>query len=197
MGTQRPPKLKVWSLSLGCPKNRVDSERLLGSLGIGVEHVEHMGRARLVFINTCGFIEPAVRESVQRVLDAVERIGRCKKRPLLAVGGCLVGRYGARTLAEELPEVDLWLPTDALARWPQMLARALGLPPPDPGGACCPPARPMHGSRWAKAVATSVPFAPFLPSVASLPRCLRSTWWPRPEPCWIRACASWLWWPRI
>lgn len=134
MGTQRPPKLKVWSLSLGCPKNRVDSERLLGSLGIGVEHVEHMGRARLVFINTCGFIEPAVRESVQRVLDAVERIGRCKKRPLLAVGGCLVGRYGARTLAEELPEVDVWLPTAELARWPQMLAQALGLPAPETGG---------------------------------------------------------------
>ena len=66
-----PNTLKVWSLSLGCPKNRVDSERLLGSLGVTVEHVRHMGRARLVFINTCGFIEPAVRESVRAVAEAV------------------------------------------------------------------------------------------------------------------------------
>ena len=83
--------LPVWSLSLGCPKNRVDTEHLLGSLGMPVRSVEHMGRARLVFINTCGFIEPAVRESIRSVLDAVERLGRCKRRPLLAVAGCMVG----------------------------------------------------------------------------------------------------------
>ena len=75
--------LPVWSLSLGCPKNRVDTEHLLGSLGMPVHSVEHMGRARLVFINTCGFIEPAVRESIRSILDAVERLGRCKRRPLL------------------------------------------------------------------------------------------------------------------
>lgn len=130
-------KLKVWSLSLGCPKNRVDSERLLGSLGVPVNHVEHMGRADLVFINTCGFIDPAVRESVRAVLDAGQRLGSCKKKPLLVVGGCMVGRYGAEGLAEDLPEVDLWLPTAALPLWPSMVADALGLPrPPEsvPGG---------------------------------------------------------------
>ena len=116
--------LTVWSLSLGCPKNRVDSERLLGSLGVPVKSVAQMGRARLVFINTCGFIAPAVRESVRAVLDAVNRLARCKNRPLLAVAGCMVGRYGAEELARELPEVDLWLPTGAL------LAHALGLPDP-------------------------------------------------------------------
>ena len=88
--------LPVWSLSLGCPKNRVDTEHLLGSLGMPVHSVEHMGRARLVFINTCGFIEPAVRESIRSILDAVERLGRCKRRPLLAVAGCMVGRYGVK-----------------------------------------------------------------------------------------------------
>ena len=130
-------KIKVWSLSLGCPKNRVDSERLLGSLGVPVSHVEHMGRADLVFINTCGFIDPAVRESVRAVLDAGQRLGRCRKKPLLAVGGCMVGRYGAENLAEDLPEVDLWLPTADLERWPAMVASALALPPPParmPGG---------------------------------------------------------------
>ncbi len=122
--------LAVWSLSLGCPKNRVDSERLLGSLGVPVKSVAQMGRARLVFINTCGFIAPAVRESVRAVLDAVNRLARCKNKPLLAVAGCMVGRYGVEELARELPEVDLWLPTGDLADWPALLTRALGLPEP-------------------------------------------------------------------
>ncbi|MBO5490587.1 MAG: 30S ribosomal protein S12 methylthiotransferase RimO [Desulfovibrio sp.] len=130
-----PNTLKVWSLSLGCPKNRVDSERLLGSLGVTVEHVRHMGRARLVFINTCGFIEPAVRESVRAVAEAVHRLSRCRRRPLLAVGGCMVGRYGQEELARGLPEVDCWLPTAELPRWPSLLAAALGLPEPP----SCPP----------------------------------------------------------
>ena len=127
--------LPVWSLSLGCPKNRVDTEHLLGSLGMPVHSVEHMGRARLVFINTCGFIEPAVRESIRSILDAVERLGRCKRRPLLAVAGCMVGRYGVKDLAADLPEVDLWLPTGELENWPAMVREALGLPaaPAAPG----------------------------------------------------------------
>lgn len=122
--------LPVWSLSLGCPKNRVDSEHLLGSLGTPVKSVAQMGRARLVFINTCGFIDPAVRESVRAVLEAINRLARCKKKPLLVVAGCMVGRYGAQTLAEELPEVDLWLPTAQLEDWPRLLADALALPKP-------------------------------------------------------------------
>ena len=133
---QRP--LPVWALSLGCPKNRVDSERLLGSLGVPVKTVAHMGRSRLIFINTCGFIEPAVRESIRAVLDAARHAGRLRRRPLLAVAGCMVGRYGVRELAKELPEVDLWLPTEALERWPELVTAALGLvPPPEarPGAA--------------------------------------------------------------
>lgn len=125
-----PKALPVWSMSLGCPKNRVDSERLLGSLGVPVKSVAQMGRARLVFINTCGFIAPAVRESVRAVLDAANRLARCKNKPLLAVAGCMVGRYGAQELARELPEVDLWLPTAELAHWPALLTRALNLPEP-------------------------------------------------------------------
>lgn len=124
---QLSPSLPVWSLSLGCPKNRVDSEHVLGSLGLPVRSVEHPGRARLVFINTCGFIEPAVRESVRNVLEMIERLRPLKRRPLLAVAGCMVGRYGATELAAELPEVDIWLPTDSMAQWPALLGRALGL----------------------------------------------------------------------
>lgn len=129
---QRP--LPVWALSLGCPKNRVDSERLLGSLGAPVRTVAHMGRSRLVFINTCGFIEPAVRESIRAVLDAARHVGGLRRRPLLAVAGCMVGRYGARELAKELPEVDLWLPTEELEHWPDLVNAALGLRPRETRG---------------------------------------------------------------
>lgn len=124
---KHPSALPVWSLSLGCPKNRVDTEHTLGSLGLPVTCVPHMGRARLVFINTCGFIEPAVRESIRSVLDAIARLAPLKRRPLLAVGGCMVGRYGVADLAAELPEVDLWLPTSRLDEWPAMLREALAL----------------------------------------------------------------------
>lgn len=126
--TPRRP-LPVWALSLGCPKNRVDSERLLGSLGVPVKPAAHMGKSRLVFINTCGFIEPAVRESIRAVLDAAAHLGKLRRRPLLAVAGCMVGRYGVAELAKELPEVDLWLPTEDLDRWPALVRAALGHAP--------------------------------------------------------------------
>lgn len=137
-GPDRRP-LPVWALSLGCPKNRVDSERLLGSLAVPVKTVAHPGRSRLIFINTCGFIEPAVRESIRAVLDAARHAARLRRRPLLAVAGCMVGRYGVRELAKELPEVDLWLPTEEMERWPDLVNAALGLVPPPKarrGGAC-------------------------------------------------------------
>ena len=117
--------LPVWSCSLGCPKNRVDSEHLLGSLGVPVKSVAHMGQARVVFINTCGFIAPAVQESVRTVVEAVTRIGRYKRKPLLVVAGCMVGRYGVSTLKGELPEVDLWLPTREHAQWAGRVREAL------------------------------------------------------------------------
>lgn len=117
--------LTVYSVSLGCPKNRVDTEHLLGSLGLAVQPVEHIGRARVVLINTCGFIQPAVEESVRTIVDAVRHVGRLKRRPLVVVAGCMVGRYGVPDLAAELPEVDLWLPNDCLADWPRLVCEKL------------------------------------------------------------------------
>lgn len=55
----------------------------------------------------------------------MDSLGRLKKKPLLAVAGCLVGRYGQAELASELPEVDIWLPTNQLPAWPAILAKAL------------------------------------------------------------------------
>ena len=122
--------LRCYSTSLGCPKNRVDTERLLGSLGVRLVPVDAPDEADLVFINTCAFIQPATEESVRTIAQAVADIEDLPKRPLLAVAGCLVGRYHAEDLAPELPEVDLWLDNSDLEAWPAMLARKLGLPEP-------------------------------------------------------------------
>ena len=126
--------LRIYSQSLGCPKTRVDTERLLGSLG-PVVAVDLPEQADLVFINTCAFIAPAVQESVQAVVEMIEDIGSLprEKRPFLAVAGCLPGRYGIADLAAELPEVDLWLHTDDIDTWAVQLSHALGLNAPAPG----------------------------------------------------------------
>lgn len=117
--------VKVYTVSLGCPKNRVDTERLLGALGSAMEPAEYMEEAQLVLINTCGFIEPAIQESLDSVMEAVQVAEECKPRPLLAVAGCLVSRFG-QALEQEIPEVDLWLSTHQLDQWPGMAAEALG-----------------------------------------------------------------------
>ncbi len=115
--------IRVFTVSLGCPKNRVDTERMLGALGSGMVPAENPAQSDLVLINTCGFIRPAVEESIQTILDATDEVSEMKKKPLIAVAGCLVSRYGE--LGDELPEVDLWLSTDRIDLWPQMISQAL------------------------------------------------------------------------
>lgn len=122
--------IKIYSVSLGCPKNRVDTERTLGSLG-PCTVVETPREADLVFINTCGFIAPAISESVRTLVDHIGQIAGCApgKRPLLAVAGCLVGRFGAAGLAPDLPEVDLFLDVADLPFWGERIRQRLGLGP--------------------------------------------------------------------
>ena len=96
---------RVALVTLGCPKNAVDSEGLGGLLGAGGhEVVEDPEGAEVILVNTCGFIDPARRETVQEVLDLAELkdAGDCKG---LVLTGCLVAR-SAPDLAESLPEVD-------------------------------------------------------------------------------------------
>ncbi len=121
--------ISIYSISLGCPKNRVDSEWLLGAVPGPMQPVDDPAAADLVLINTCGFIQPAVEESVRTILQAIQDAEQAARRPLIAVTGCLVGRYGRDELAAELPEVDLWLTNLDMVRWPGMVAEALGLPP--------------------------------------------------------------------
>ncbi|MDO5562904.1 MAG: 30S ribosomal protein S12 methylthiotransferase RimO [Synergistaceae bacterium] len=99
--------MKIYILSLGCAKNRVDSECLAGELRrCGHELVDDVSKADVGIINTCGFIRPAVEENIAEILD-LEQLkldGRLKK---IGVVGCLVNRYGA-DLMKEVPSVDFW-----------------------------------------------------------------------------------------
>lgn len=100
--------IRVHTISLGCPKNQVDTEWMLSALGSDLMHVLEPHGAHLVLINTCGFIEPAVSESLEVILNVTSEIASLKPKPLVVVTGCLVNRYG-QDLKQELPEVDLFL----------------------------------------------------------------------------------------
>jgi len=116
---------KLGLVSLGCPKNLVDSEEMLGTLrSAGWDIVADESEADVIVVNTCGFIESAREESIAALLEAArfKEAGRCR---LLVAAGCLAQRYGA-ALAAELPEVDAFLGTADLERLGQILARRAG-----------------------------------------------------------------------
>jgi len=95
---------RFWVETLGCPKNQVDSDKLVGTLlADGLSPAESAESADLVVVNTCAFIEEARRESIDVILGLDER-RRTDSR--LVVTGCMAERYG-NELAEALPEVDL------------------------------------------------------------------------------------------
>ena len=84
---------KVGMVSLGCAKNRVDSEVILGTLKeAGYEIVSDPAEAEIIFVNTCGFIEPAKEESIEAIFEMAKykETGRLQK---LFVTGCLAQRY--------------------------------------------------------------------------------------------------------
>ena len=102
---------KVFFVSLGCPKNRVDSEIMLGELGQrDYEIVETKEEADLLVVNTCSFIEEAREESVDTILDLAQEKTESGANKKLVVSGCLVQRY-EEELKVEIPEVDLFLGT--------------------------------------------------------------------------------------
>lgn len=126
--------IRIYSQSLGCSKTRVDTERLLGSLG-PVLTVTSPEQADLVFINTCAFISPAVQESIQTILQIIEDLRDLpqQKKTFLTVAGCLPGRYGIKDLQSELPEVDLWLHTNDITTWADQILNALKKEPAPAG----------------------------------------------------------------
>ena len=96
---------KIGLVSLGCAKNRVDSENMLGMLREkGYEIVSDPAEADILFVNTCGFIEAAKEESIDAIFEMAQykKAGRAKK---LYVTGCLAQRY-PEALMSEIPEID-------------------------------------------------------------------------------------------
>ena len=109
------PTARIGVISLGCAKNLVDTEVMLGHLGdAGCVFVDDPGEADVIVVNTCGFIGPAREESIRTILDAAEmkKNGRARR---LVVAGCMVQRYAAE-MRESLPEVDAFVGLDELAK---------------------------------------------------------------------------------
>ena len=99
--------MKIYLLTLGCAKNRVDSECLAGALkAAGHELVPEVEQAQAAIVNTCGFIRPAVEESIEAILD-LEELRQNGALEKIGVVGCLVNRYG-EGLTSEIPAVDFW-----------------------------------------------------------------------------------------
>ena len=107
---------KVGMVSLGCPKNTVDSERVLGDLASsGFKLTQDDKDAEVIIVNTCGFLESAKKESVDTILEMARHKteGKCKQ---LIVTGCLAERYG-QELLDEIPEIDHML---GVGQYPQL-----------------------------------------------------------------------------
>ena len=102
---------KLYLVSLGCPKNLVDSEVMLGSLeAAGYNICQDPEDAGVILVNTCGFIQSAVEEAIETILE-LAKVKESRPDLLLVVTGCMVQRYGD-DLHKELPEVDLFVGSD-------------------------------------------------------------------------------------
>lgn len=123
----------VGMVSLGCSKNRVDSEVLLGYLkSAGFKLVQDPKAADVIIVNTCGFINEAKQDSINTALEMAQykETGRCK---LLVMTGCLSQRY-RNELREEMPEVDIFAGVNEYERLAEKLAKRAGKSPCAPSG---------------------------------------------------------------
>jgi len=111
--------MKIYIESLGCSKNLVDSELILGSLKKSGHQISTEEEAEVIIVNTCGFIGDAKKESLDAILDLSEhkKSGSCKK---LIVTGCMVERY-SEELSKEIPEVDAFWGTGNILKINQVL----------------------------------------------------------------------------
>lgn len=128
-------------INLGCAKNLVDSEEMLGELSRGGFSIQaHRDDADVVVINTCGFIESAKQESIDVILGALDRKKRGDVRKVI-VAGCLAQRYSAE-LAKELPDVDAFLGAGQMSGITKLVEETLLRP----GQILQVPEKPHH--RW-------------------------------------------------
>ena len=98
--------MRVYMQSLGCAKNQVDSEMILGTLKENITLVKEPNEAELIIINTCAFIEPARKEAIETILEMVEY--KIDNNAKLIVCGCLPQRYKDE-IANLIPEVDRFI----------------------------------------------------------------------------------------
>ena len=116
MSAATGPRTKVGMISLGCAKNLVDAEIMLGSvLQRGMEITSRADEADVLVVNTCAFIDSAKEESIEAILEAHQN--RVSKRPdqKLIVSGCMSQRF-AREMHEQMPEVDVFMELASFAR---------------------------------------------------------------------------------
>jgi ribosomal protein S12 methylthiotransferase len=120
--TKKP--YKIGMVSLGCPKNQVDAEQMMGVLaGSGFELTADQQEAEIIVVNTCGFIESAKEESIGAILEAanMKKRGKCRA---LVVAGCLAQRYKDE-LRKELPEADAIIGTAEVAHIGEICEKVL------------------------------------------------------------------------
>ena len=128
--TAVPTKPKIGMISLGCAKNLVDAEIMLGSvLQRGMEITSRAEDADVLVINTCAFIDSAKEESIEAILEAHQQRG-LNKRPdqKLIVSGCMSQRF-AKELHNELPEVDAFIGLDQVSQLGQIVEKLLSKRP--------------------------------------------------------------------
>jgi ribosomal protein S12 methylthiotransferase len=155
--TENRKQKTIFSISLGCPKNLVDTEIMLGRLvQDGWEVVASPEAAAVLLVNTCAFIAPASQEAVDTVLD-LARYKEEDPAKRLVVTGCLVQRYGEK-LAGLLPEADLLVGVNDFPRLPEILGQG-----DDPGAS-----RVFHGAPVYEYLAPQPRFAATPPHLAYL-----------------------------
>ena len=119
--------IKVGMVSLGCAKNLVDAEIMLGDIRAqGMEVTANAEDADVLIVNTCGFIDSAKEESIEAILEAGQRkqLGKRRSQKLI-VSGCLAQRF-AKELVHQLPEVDAFMGLDQVSEAATIVRKALG-----------------------------------------------------------------------
>ena len=126
------PPLKVGMISLGCAKNLVDAEIMLGDiLNRGMEVTGDAQEADVLIVNTCAFIDSAKEESIEAILEAHQKRGlKRRSNQKLIVSGCMAQRFSAE-MANEMPEVDAFMGLDQISHASEIVRRVVNKPPAD------------------------------------------------------------------
>jgi len=128
---QQKKPIKVGVISLGCAKNLVDAEIMLGgALKRGMEVTANADEADVLIVNTCAFIDSAKEESIEAIFEAHQQRGlRRREGQKLIVSGCMAQRF-AKELVAEMPEVDAFIGLDQVADAAQIIEQVLATPAP-------------------------------------------------------------------